>query len=369
MPWLRGQDRRTFEAAQNQHNIMPDQYPRPNREDYGWYDENGNRQLARHRRDAHAARERQAARVAPVQVGIGRAEARERWPAPPIGGGWNLPMPEPEPAPPAPQDDLPAGAVRVNAEDLARFIVPNVLARRAEPEMANNRQYLKDYPELNLDKIADGPKIIRSVSLPPFKVEYDSHEQISQKLRGSVIMIKDNPFHVVETIDAAKGFALLVRDFKGVTSWIMYEAVKDFRGIAPGYVNYQNAAYWVYRVPERQNRQGMTNANTQSRLVGTMFTQGARNDFLLTALSVRKDIPYAPNLAQLIDAGALNSIRLSNEIALFKSKTKGAPVGVEYLGRNIGLIVKDQVKVLDENDLIPSWINKDFMSVNLSLVA
>lgn len=374
MPFLRRVDRLTYERAHNTWQLRgPDDInvPPPDRLEYGWFTDFEDREAARNRRREREAREQAELRRAIPPIGQAQVQLRDLDDLAAAQNAWVHIAPPQEP-PPQPVPVVDAAAPPADVQGFIDRLVaqrPPAARLRRDPDMPNNRQYLKDFPKLNLDKVPDGPKILRAVNLPPFKVDYDSHEQISTKLRGSVIMIKDNPFNVVDTIEAQDGFALLIRDYKGTTSWIMYDDVKDFRGIAPGYVNFQNAAYWVYRVPERQNRQGMTNANTHSRLAGTDFVQGARTDFLLTALSTRKDIEYAGNLVSLMEAGALSSIRLSNEIALYRSKTKGAPVGVEYYGRKIGLIVKDQVKVYDENDLIPSWINKDFMAVNLTLAA
>jgi hypothetical protein len=233
--------------------------------------------------------------------------------------------------------------------------------------MPDNMTYWKKHKPLNLDKLPPGDAIIRDISLPPFKIDYDSHEQINTKLNGTVIMIKDNPFFIARTCALPEGkFGLIVQDSRSNVMSVLYDDVKDCRPIAPGYVTYRGTVYWLFRTPERQNQQGMNHRNTFYKSIQTGdLTSGARHEFLLEALANRKDCQYAPNLDQLIEQGNIAGLRLSNNIALYKAGKKGAAVGVEYCGRPLGLMVNGTVKVLDETDLRPSWIHKDLHRVGL----
>lgn len=233
-------------------------------------------------------------------------------------------------------------------------------------EPVNGLALFKKFKALNLDKLKPGDPVIRDVRLPPFHIDYDSYEQINTKLNGTVIMIKDNPFFVSGVYDLNDGtFGLKVVDGAGGSYGILYEDVADCRPIAPGYVTKNSSVYWLYRGPERQNQQGMNHRNTFIKTVNSSMVQGARSDFLLAALANRKDMRYEPVLATMILQGAVNHLRLSNNVAIFNANKKGAPIGVEYMGRNFGLIVGGTVKVFDENDLRPSWIHKDLNAVNL----
>lgn len=237
-------------------------------------------------------------------------------------------------------------------------------------EVPNNRQYMKDFPELNLDKLKPGPDIHCDISLSPFRVDYDTHEQVEQKLRGTVILIKNVPFHIPHTIDLGRGkFALLLTDAEGNHKTVKYDDVKDCRGIAPGYFMYRSEALWLYRVPERQNQQGMSQRNMQYTPAGGGPVKAPSHGLLLSCLSIVQDVTFSPNLQDVLLGGGASSLRLSNRIALYQTKKKGAPIGVEYCGRPLGLIIRDAVKVLDENDLRPSWIHKDLHKVNLSMDA
>lgn len=245
---------------------------------------------------------------------------------------------------------------------------PRVRAR--DEEMGNNMKVLKEFPELNLDKLVSGPVIARDIKLPPFKIDYDSHEQIHQKLMNTVILVKNNPFYVQQTVDLGKGkFSLLVKDKDGANSVVKYDDVKDCRGIAPGYFMYRGAACWIYRIPDRQNQQGMHQRNMQYKTAGSTRPNSARYDFLLIALSTAKDMLYAENLQEVMLAGGTDSLRLTDKVALYLTQKKGAPIGVEYCGRSLGLIVNNYVKVMDENDLGPSWIHKDLHRANLVMAA
>lgn len=241
-------------------------------------------------------------------------------------------------------------------------------AGEAAPAMDPNRGYLDRYPRMDLTKIKEADTYSRGVNLQPFKVDYDTHEQISQKLQGSVILVKGWPFTVQATIHRKDGgFALLLGNQAGNLSWVNYEDVSDFRSLAPGYVNYNTQSYWVYRIPDRQNTQGMTQRNTYMKPAGDGRTQGMNTAVMLSCLANRKNIPFQPNLIELIESGVFSSVRLSNNLALHRVKTKGAIAGVEYIGRPFGLLVDGRVKVLDDADLGPTWIHKDCFDVNLEL--
>lgn len=256
--------------------------------------------------------------------------------------------------PPVPPADLGDGRVHIRLE-------------RPRP---NNTKHLKAFPALNLDSLVAGPAIPRDIKLPPFKVDYDSHEQINQKLANTVVMIKELPFLVRETIDLGKGkFALLVSDRAEAMYIVNYDDVKDCRGIAPGYFMYRGRAHWVYRAPERQNSQGMGQRNTYYKIAGGKHSSAATTGFLIQSLGVAQDINYGMNLHDVLLGGSNESLRLSNRVALYQTNKKGAPIGVEYCGRPLGLIVNGYVKVLDENDLQPSWIHKDLQKINLQMGA
>jgi len=258
-----------------------------------------------------------------------------------------------------------------NDAPYVEVVWPEELRRRERarrPEMDANTGMMR-LPALKLEKVEEGPYIPRDIQLSPFKVDYDTHEQINQKLNNTVIFIKNRPFLVLQTAEQKGKFYLYVRGGgdgrnEGV---IAYDEVKDCRGVAPGYWMHRGVAMWIYRSPERQNSQGMCGRNTYYRIAGGSGVQPANANMLLDALQIAKDIPYAPNLSDIITGGGNTSIRLSHRIALFLANKKGAPLGVEYCGRPMGLIVNHACKVHDPFDLSPSWIKKDFDHVGLSL--
>lgn len=247
---------------------------------------------------------------------------------------------------------------------------PEIAARvrRRPDDLEPNGRMFRDYRPLDLSKVPDGPKIVRDINLPPFRVDYDSHEQIHQKLVNTVILVKDNPVYVMQSGVQNGKFFLHVRG-KGFEGIIPYDEVKDCRGIAPGYFAYRGNAHWVYRSPERQNQQGMHQRNTYHKQAGQDLLNGARQEFLQEVLTFVKDIPFSPNLVEVMQSQGTSSIRLNNNVALYLTNKKGAPCGVEYCGRPLGLIVNDRCKVLDENDLYPTWIAKDLNKVRLELAA
>jgi hypothetical protein len=241
--------------------------------------------------------------------------------------------------------------------------------RDRDDELDNNRGWLKRYPQMDISKMQDMDVYNRGVALQPFKVEYDSHEQINQKLNSTVILVKGHPFQVHGTIKlvGTAGYALLLGDRHGNLSWANYSDLTDFRTLAPGYINFNSTAYWVYRIPDRQNHQGMTMRNTYMKPAGDGRPQGMHPNTMMQALLNRKNIPFQPNLVELIENGVIQSIRLSNNVALHRVKNNGASCGVEYIGRPLGLVVGGRVKVLDDMDLGPTWIHKDCIDVSLEL--
>lgn len=257
-----------------------------------------------------------------------------------------------------------------NNEPYAEVLWPEQMRgpRREVPrerDIDDNAGMMRIAP-LNLDKLEPGPVVALDINLPPFKVDYDSHEQLHQKLGNTVILIKNQPFQVIQTARSKGKFFLYVRQGErdGI---IAYDDVKDCRGISPAYWMHRGSAYWVYRVPERQNSQGMSARNTVAKRCAQNGAQPASANFLVEALQMAKDIPYAPNLVDIITASGGSSLRLSHRVALFLSNKKGAPLGVEYCGRPLGLIVNHACKATDPLDLSPSWIKKDLSHVGLEL--
>lgn len=243
--------------------------------------------------------------------------------------------------------------------------------RQAQLVMNEHIAAFKKFKPLNLEKLKPGDPVVRDITLPPFKVDYDQLEQINTKLLNTVIMIKDNPFYVLNVYDLGGGaFGLRVHGLDGNSFGIEYKDVADCRPIAPGYVSRNGSVYWLHRGPERQNQQGMNHRNTFLKAVNTDLVQGARHDFLLSALANRKDTPYNPVLDQMLVYQHVNHLRLSNNVALFFANKKGAPIGVEYCGRNFGLLTEGgAVKVLDECDLRPTWIHNDLRKIGLAVRA
>jgi len=282
--------------------------------------------------------------------------------------GFNNPDVQP---PEIPQDMHHAAVLELEAWHVQRDF--NNLRRRprAMPEeeaMNPNRSWLKKYPKLDVSKLTPVEGYNRGVALGKFKVEYDSHEQIQQKLHNTVILVRGHPFSVAGTIAMEDGkFALLLSNQDASLRWLPFDEIDDLRSMAPGYVNHNGVAYWVYRIPERQNQQGMSNRNTFLKPAGDGRASGMHNATMLACLQCRKNIPFEPNLINLMDNNVIYSIRLNNNVALYKVKNKGTSCGVEYIGRPLGLIVENKLKVLDDADLGPTWIHKDCNEVGLEL--
>lgn len=232
-----------------------------------------------------------------------------------------------------------------------------------------NGNIVKRYPAMDLEKIPEGPYIPRDINLSPFRVDYDTHEQLHQKLAGTVVLVKNMPMQVMETGEV-KGKFLLALKYNGKTAYLPYDELKDCRSIAPGYFMYDSTAYWIYRVPERQNSQGMSPKNMHYKAVGSEQRGSAQCSMLQQALSMAKDVEFHPKISEVLSASATGGFRLTNKVAIYQSKKKGAEIAVEYIGRPMGLIIKEHiVRVYDESDLQPSWIHKDLAKAGLVMTA
>lgn len=217
------------------------------------------------------------------------------------------------------------------------------------------------HPELDLDKLET--QSLRKYPLPPFKIEYQTYQEIRLRLYNTVISIKGNPFWVKQISNSPAGWRLAVWDGLEVYQ-VLYKDLQDLRSMPPMYINVGHPG-WLTRHPGRVYQQGMNRSNTSIRTIEgnsgllnfdpSAFIHGFRN---------RRKQTWSKEIFSLMKHGDLSSIRLSDQVAVTAKKDG---VLACYKGRALGRIQDNEVVVLDEDDLLQEWIEKATKDVGLEL--
>ncbi len=220
------------------------------------------------------------------------------------------------------------------------------------------------YTDLNLDALEVKP--LRKYALNPFKIEYETYQEIKLRLLNTVIAIKGNPFLVQKIAQQPGGFKLAVSD--GVKTYsVLYKDLTDLRSIPPMYVNSSSAPGWLCRIPGRVYQQGMNRQNTVLKTVDgkSAFSVLDATNFVKT-FNKRQTRQWDTTLKSLLEAGDLSCVRLSDEVAV---KTEKGKILACYRGRFLGKVNNNDILVGDEDDLLQQWIDKSVKEVGLELRA
>lgn len=207
---------------------------------------------------------------------------------------------------------------------------------------------------------------LRKYKLQPFKINYETYQEIKLRLYNTVISIKGNPFWVKQIgNDGANKFKLAVTDGEK-TYQVKYDDLQDLRTVPPMYIT-TSMTGWLTRHPGRVYQQGLNRSNTSLRspdCEATLanFDPGA---FLL-GFKKRQNREWTPVFSDLIKSGELTNIRLSDEVAVQHKRNK---VIACYKGRALGEIVDNEINLLDEDDALQGWIETAARKVNLELRA
>jgi hypothetical protein len=227
---------------------------------------------------------------------------------------------------------------------------------------------LWNVPDLDPSKLPE--KALDRPKLRPFKLEYDTLNEVSMRFKGSVIQIKGHPFHVTDVRQdrADRRFYFLVEDYRDKKAKVCLDQIDDLRNLPPGFVQFDTYPVWMSRVPARSNQQGMNNQNTALRRVATDGNVPYNSRQLCHALasqgvSTKWEVAYHNLLVNRI----VPEFRLSDRVAMFTKKGND-PVYVAYRGRVFGKLTDQNVVTADdEDDLVQGWIKKHFNDVNLEV--
>lgn len=220
------------------------------------------------------------------------------------------------------------------------------------------------YDDLNLDGLEAKP--LRKFALNPFKIEYETYQEIKLRLLNTVIAIKGHPFLVQKIAHQANGFKLAVSDGSKTYS-VMYKDLVDLRSIPPMYVNSPSSPGWLCRMPGRVYQQGMNRQNTLLKTIdGKGNIANLDANYFVKTFNKRQLRKWDTTLKSLLDAGDLSSVRLSDEVAVKIDKGK---ILACYRGRFLGKINDNDILVGDEDDLLQQWIERSVKEVGLELRA
>lgn len=249
--------------------------------------------------------------------------------------------------------------IRENAYDLWRM--------RQDEEQQGQRVFWKGVDPLNIDSLEvieyNRPK------LQPFKMKYDTLEEVRMRFNKTVILIKGNPFGVSDQRIVKDQFYLLLEDAQQVKSYVSVDDIPDLRPAAPGYVRVGDSNGYFMRSPARVNQQGMTSNSVQIKAVGGKGNLPFSTPLLVDALSTRgKTLPWEGSYRKLIDDRIVSTLRLSDTLAVYK-KPGMVNVIVEYKGRRLGELHDHTVKLFDEDDDIQPWLKSEVKKVNLEVRA
>lgn len=220
-----------------------------------------------------------------------------------------------------------------------------------------------EYEELEVDRLETIP--LRKYDLRPFKINYDTAQEIKLRLNNTVISVKGHPY-LVKSIRTVPGDYRLALYDGTKTFQVKYSDLQDLRSIPPMYVTYSGPG-WLCRIPGRVYQQGMNRHNTIIKTVdGEANAASVSHELLVAALRNRPKRVWDSTILSLLLNAELNSIRLSDEVAV---KTAKGKILACYRGRKLGVITDNEVKVFDEDDLLQQWIEKPIRDVGLELRA
>lgn len=230
--------------------------------------------------------------------------------------------------------------------------------------LAEQSSFWKGTSELKLDALEE--KSLDRPRLQPFKIKYDTLEEVRMRFNKTVLMIKGHPFTVSDQRSVKDRLYLLLENPNGVKQYIAVDDVPDFRPAPSVYVQCQSTAGYLTRLPARVNQQGMTSQNVSIRQVGSRDFVPVRVEQIRDSLAcygsiLKWDVKYA----QLIDAGVVQTLRLSDRVAVYQRDKNCI---AEYKGRRLGKMDRHGVRLDDEDDSQP-WLKKDLAKVELEIMS
>lgn len=213
-------------------------------------------------------------------------------------------------------------------------------------------------------KVSEIPE--REDNLRPFKLPYQTFDEINMRLHDTIIGVKSKPFLVTRLEPDAGDYTLQLQDVERDTYTVPYSLPElDCRTPELGYgVAQDGMIQYVIRRPERAQTQGISSTNALKKRVGMNSWQiFQRREELLHLLSNRPKRVITPGILETMKEGLIPYIFLSKKIVLVTKKTG---ITAEYRGRFLGH-VKDNIVLLSDDDQDMSHIKNDLREVGLEV--
>lgn len=208
--------------------------------------------------------------------------------------------------------------------------------------------------------------------LPAFKLQYDTLNDIQRRLNSTMMQLEDKHYSVEVSYELTElggppKFLLLLRDRDMTIRRMIYDTanpVIDFRPPMPRYISHDGQAWWFHRTSQRQQQQGTSSHNSRLKQAGTGAPRGLwHTNHMLRALDDDKYFSWSEAFPVLFESRALSSLRLSNDLAVYR-RGEDRELSVEFRGRRLGTL-KNGAVLLDKDDMEVPWINAALAEVQL----
>lgn len=194
----------------------------------------------------------------------------------------------------------------------------------------------------------------RRMPQPTLKIPFSTIHDISLRLRHTLVFVGSELYYVTEVVQLRNDFLLAVQNKAGEAYKVWYSSPDlDLRSLEPQYITYEGRPWFVYRLPLRVQKQGMSADTLYCRSPGGQ-PQRLRNLRCVQEGLSTDVFPWNPMLQELMaKVKALPSIRLSKNVAAYLADPN--TVMADYRGRPLGPINENTITV-DDMDIKKPWI-------------
>ncbi len=204
-----------------------------------------------------------------------------------------------------------------------------------------------------------------------FKLPYDHAEEAQLRLNGTILLYRCEPIliHGVEMAAMPNDYFLTYSTAfrpRELNRVLYSDPELDCRTIKSCYINKQGQVVWLERIPSRVFQQGLNSRNAAVFNLGGTRNLGYQIQTLLRPLSERFVIPWNETWKKLFDREAINSLRLSDELAIEKNNSDELILYRKQ--RRLGTIEDDYI-LADEADMDCPWIQAETEKVSLKMRA
>lgn len=245
-----------------------------------------------------------------------------------------------------------------------------VPAQTPQPQQADPA-YVQEVERLKkkqLDRLMETPELeVPWTAERPFKNKIDDIADAVRRYESCVFFVAGKPLYVAQVFQKDDDFQMIVygADQKKRRVSCSHPYV-SFRCPAARYIQLDSNPFFLSRMPVRQQQQGLCHTNAKLKAPGTSEWGGLRrmSDYL-GALENTEIMPWDERLEDFVrKKRLLRSVRLSNDVAVYREDSQGHSLAVEYKGRELGELTEDTVLIPKAE---PEWVRKSVTAVSLKL--